>query len=257
MLPPPLESAIGPDHPSTGAEDRQSASLEQAPTSPLRLAISAVLALVPLPSVVNPSRPSHIALRRKHAHQLVQRCLAMIEDETDIPDSPSTALAYGITTPQRQPLHPQVPIELESVLSLCLLAIYEYSQRGNIRKMQDRAGQALMSAMNMSLHTQIESDIPFAEARRRAWWMTVRFFQSLFSLQASSMLMLPPVHMLMSSFHSELYRELTLCPGPLERTLTICSLRLFCPTIPDLQHHIRKWPTIQRYVFESIFYRPR
>ena len=185
MLPPPLESTIGPDHPSTGAEDRQSASLEQAPTSPLRLAISAVLALIPLPSVVNPSRPSHIALRRKYAHRLVQRCLAMIEDETDIPDSPSTALAYGITAPQRQPLHPQVPNELEGVLSLCLLAIYEYSQRGNIRKMQDRAGQALMSAMNMSLHTQIDSDIPFAEARRRAWWMTVRFFQSLFSLQTS------------------------------------------------------------------------
>jgi hypothetical protein len=109
----------------------------------------------------------------------------MIEDETEIPESPSTALAYGITAPQRQPLHPQVPIELEGILSLCLLAIYEYSQRGNIRKMQDRAGQALMSAMNMSLHTQTDSDIPFAEARRRAWWMTVGFFKSQFPPQAS------------------------------------------------------------------------
>lgn len=99
----------------------------------------------------------------------------MIEDETDIPDSPSTALAYGTIVPQRQPLHPQVPIELEGVVSLCLLAIYEYSQRGNIRKMQDRAGQALMSAMNMSLHSQTDPDVPFTEARRRAWWMTVSF----------------------------------------------------------------------------------
>ena len=190
--------------------------MEQAPTSPLRLAISAVLALIPLPSVVNPSRPSHIALRRKYSHQLVQRCLAMIETETDIPESPSTALAYGSTAPQRQPLHPQVPIELENALSLCLLATYEYSQRGNIRKMQDRAGQALISAMNMSLHTQTDSDIPFAEARRRAWWMTVSFFQSPFSPQVQSMLMLTSVHMLLSSFHSELYRELTLRPGPLK-----------------------------------------
>lgn len=177
ILPPPLESTIGTDQPSRGG-NRQSVSLENTPTSPLRLAISAVLALIPLPSVVNPSRPSHVALRRKSAHQLVQRCLTMIEDETDIPDSPSTALAYGITAPRRQPLHPQVPIELEGVLSLCLLAIYEYSQRGNIRKMQDRAGQALMSAMNMSLHSQTDHTIAFAEAKRRAWWMTVSFIQS-------------------------------------------------------------------------------
>ena len=149
------------------------------PSSPLRLAISAVLALIPHPSVINPSRPSHVALRRKHAHQIVQRCLAMIEDETDIPDSPSTALAYGTTVPQRQHLHPEVPIELEGVLSLCLLAIYEYSQRGNIRKMQDRAGQALVSAMNMSLHSQTDSTTAFAETRRRAWWMTVSLSQSL------------------------------------------------------------------------------
>ena len=149
--------------------------MEPVTTSPLRLAISAVLALIPHPSVINPSRPSHVALRRKHAHRFVQRCLTMIEDETDIPDSPSTALAYSTTAPQRPPLHPQVPIELEGVLSLCLLAIYEYSQRGNIRKMQDRAGQALVSAMNMSLHNQSGSATPFAEARRRAWWMTVSF----------------------------------------------------------------------------------
>jgi hypothetical protein len=189
-------------------------SPEKAPASPLRLAISAVLALIPLSSVVNPSRPSHIALRRKYAHQLVQRCLAMIEDETDIPESPSTALAYGITVPQRQPLHPQVPIELEGVLSLCLLAIYEYSQRGNIRKMQDRAGQALMSAMNMSLHSQTDPTIPSAEARRRAWWMTVGLLVSSRLFSTCSMLTLSQVHLLMSSFYSELYCEFTLHPGP-------------------------------------------
>jgi hypothetical protein len=109
----------------------------------------------------------------------------MIEDETDIPESPSTALAYGVAVPQRQPLHPEVPIELEGILSLCLLAIYEYSQRGNIRKMQDRAGQALVSAMNMSLHSQTDPTIPFVEARRRAWWMTVRAFPNLASLLQS------------------------------------------------------------------------
>lgn len=89
--------------------------------------------------------------------------------------SPSAALAYESVAPKRQPLHPQVPIELEGVLSLCLLAIYEYTQRGNIRKMQDRAGQALVSAMNMSLHDETGATTAFTEARRRAWWMTVSF----------------------------------------------------------------------------------
>jgi len=99
----------------------------------------------------------------------------MIEDESDIPQdlSPSAALAYSAAVPQRSPLHPNVPIELESVLSLCVLAIYEYAQRGNIRKMQDRAGQALVSAMTMSLHCQTNDNTIHAEARRRAWWMTV------------------------------------------------------------------------------------
>ena len=99
----------------------------------------------------------------------------MIEDESDIPQdlSPSAALAYSAAVPQRSPLHPNVPIELESVLSLCVLAIYEYAQRGNFRKMQDRAGQALVSAMTMSLHCQTNDNTIHAEARRRAWWMTV------------------------------------------------------------------------------------
>jgi hypothetical protein len=186
ILPPPLECSLNADSPCVGQYGL--ISPDQMIQSPLRLAISAILTLIPLPSVTNPSRPSHIASRRKHAQQLAQRCLTMIEDETDLPQdlSPSTALAYSTTAPQRQPLHPHVPIELEGVLSLCLLSIYEYTQRGNIRKMQDRAGQALISALNMSLHNQTGSTNCFAEARRRAWWMTVSI-----SLDQSQIPLLP------------------------------------------------------------------
>lgn len=143
--------------------------------SPLALALMAVLALVPLPSVVNPSRPSCVASRRKAAHEFAQQSIALIEDESDMPQglSPSATLSQRETTQARHGLHPEVPVELESVLALCVLAVYEYSQRGNIRKMQDRAGKALISAMNMSLHC-IRDDEPCAEAKRRAWWMTVR-----------------------------------------------------------------------------------
>lgn len=173
LLPPPLCLHTASDDSLPCQAD--AVTLVEESTSPLKLAISAVLALIPLESVTNPSRPSHVALRRKTAHHFAQRSLSLMEDETDMPQdlSPSSALAHSMTAPQRQLLHPQVPIELESVLSLCLLAIYEYSQRGNIRKMQDRAGQALVSAMNLSLHNRADDTSCYAEARRRAWWMTV------------------------------------------------------------------------------------
>jgi hypothetical protein len=175
ILPPPPETPLGAGQHSANSMYQGASGTNPEPSSPLRLAISAVLALVPHASVPNSSRPSHVALRRKYAHQLAQRSLAMIEDESDIPQdlSPSAALAYSAAVPQRLPLHPNVPIDLESVLSLCVLAIYEYAQRGNIRKMQDRAGQALVSAMTMSLHCQTNDNTRYAEARRRAWWMTV------------------------------------------------------------------------------------
>lgn len=64
-------------------------------------------------------------------------------------------------------------MELESVIALSILSVYEYAQRGNITKMRDRASQALMMAMNLSLHDRGTELDGFAEARRRIWWMTV------------------------------------------------------------------------------------
>lgn len=75
----------------------------------------------------------------------------------------------------RQPFHPKTPVELESILALLILCTYEYAQRGNLSKMKYRAGQALALAMNMSLHSLGDEYDEFTEARRRAWWMTVRY----------------------------------------------------------------------------------
>ncbi|KAM0715677.1 hypothetical protein Q7P37_009176 [Cladosporium fusiforme] len=175
ILPPPPSENSAFDAPSLTVSDQDDHSqVGSVPASPLRLALSAIFALIPHPSVSNPSRPSYVALRRKAAHQFAQQSLALIEDETEMPQdlSPSVALAHTASTPKRPSLHPDVPVELESVLSLCVLAIYEYSQRGNIRKMQDRAGQALISAMRMSLHCLGKDESLYTEAKRRAWWMT-------------------------------------------------------------------------------------
>jgi hypothetical protein len=65
-------------------------------------------------------------------------------------------------------------VELEGLLALLILSVYEYVQRGNLLKMRYRAGQALAIALDKSLYAQMGND-ETSEARRRAWWMTVCF----------------------------------------------------------------------------------
>lgn len=74
----------------------------------------------------------------------------------------------------RDPLHPQTPVELEGILALLLLSNYEHTERANLLKMTARASQALIIAKNMSLHRMGLENDTFSEAKRRAWWMTVR-----------------------------------------------------------------------------------
>lgn len=96
---------------------------------------------------------------------------------------PSQALYGERPSISREPFHPRTPVELENLLALLVLSTYEYVQRGNLLKMRYRAGQAFTIALDMSLHTLEEDHSDFAEARRRAWWMTVclSFMNSLVS----------------------------------------------------------------------------
>ncbi|KAF4158033.1 hypothetical protein CNMCM8927_005438 [Aspergillus lentulus] len=144
------------------------------PSSPLSLAISAILVLIPHPGIKQPATPEDTRLRRNVAHSFAQSALEAVEADLELLDSssdPSRALSDGAPMIARQPFHPKVPLSLEAILALVLLSVYEYAQRGNIRKMCNRAGQALAAAMNMSLHEMVEDD-EYAEARRRAWWIT-------------------------------------------------------------------------------------
>lgn len=144
------------------------------PSSPLGLAISAILALIPHPEVKQPSRTEYVKLRRDLAHSFAQAALEAVETDLELLDSssdPSKALSDGTPQFQRIGFHSKVPICLEAVLALVLLSVYEYAQRGNINKMCNRAGQALTAAMSMSLHEMVDED-EFSEARRRAWWIT-------------------------------------------------------------------------------------
>jgi hypothetical protein len=101
-----------------------------------------------------------------------------IEADGELIDSvtdPSQALNYAQPTINRPPFHSRAPVELESILALLVLSIYEYAQRGNMMKMRYRAGQAWVLAMNLSLNALGPEQDEFTEARRRAWWMTVRY----------------------------------------------------------------------------------
>lgn len=145
------------------------------PVSPLSLAISAILALIPHPSDAEPSSASSVLRRRAYANQFAQLATSSIEADGELLASstdPSKALSGERPLPDREPLHPRTPVELESILALLILSVYEYAQRGNILKMKSRASQALAIALDMSLHSLGEDHSEFAEARRRAWWMT-------------------------------------------------------------------------------------
>lgn len=151
------------------------------PRSPLSLAISAVLALVPHPDDPEPSSPASILQRRTYAHTFAQLANSIIETECDLELSstdPGQALSSPRPAVNREKLHPGTPEDLETLLALLILSVYEYTQRGNLLKMRYRAGQALALALDKSLHCSLEDD-EFSEARRRAWWMTVRFIHHL------------------------------------------------------------------------------
>ncbi|KAK2766980.1 hypothetical protein FQN54_006297 [Arachnomyces sp. PD_36] len=179
ILPPPI-SAVTADLPidSQGEASNSTSSKSNVPyepASPLSLAISAILALVPHPRESNPSSAEAVLLRRSTAENFARAATERIDADSELVESatqPSQALQKPEPSITRKPLHPKTPLELEGILALLLLSIYEYAQRGNLVKMRSRAGQAYVMAMDMSLHALGSQNDEFSEARRRAWWMT-------------------------------------------------------------------------------------
>ncbi|KAI5866684.1 hypothetical protein GGS23DRAFT_602942 [Durotheca rogersii] len=145
------------------------------PVSAISLAISAILALIPCPQDPSPLEPESIRWRRTYSQFLAKSALESIESETERPESsvePPKALDDSDEEVLREKFHSQVPLELESIIALDLLSVYEYAQRGNLKKMRARVGAALVAAMSLMLHTRSDVEDEYAEARRRTWWMT-------------------------------------------------------------------------------------
>lgn len=145
--------------------------------SPMTLAISALLSLIPHPDDPNPTSPDSVLLRRNQAQVFAQLAIDGIEIENEMLESimdPGEALSTQEAHIYRTQIHPQVRLEAESTVALLLLCTYEYAQRGNISKMRKRCGQALISAMDLGLHSKGNEAYEYAESDRRIWWMTVR-----------------------------------------------------------------------------------
>ncbi|RAL13972.1 uncharacterized protein BO97DRAFT_16167 [Aspergillus homomorphus CBS 101889] len=179
ILPPRLTPRI-PDRPldcvgSFTESPTEEPMIPYRPQSPLSCAISAILALVPHPNDLEPSSPASVVRRRTYAQTFAQMANSSIESDCELHVSttdPAQALSNDRPLIDRAPLHPRAPVELESILALLVLSVYEYTQRGNLLKMRYRAGQALAIALDMSLHSLGDDYDEFSEARRRAWWMT-------------------------------------------------------------------------------------
>lgn len=172
---------MGPavDRPLAG---KSAALSDYTPTSPLCLAILAILSLIPSAEDPQPQSNHSLRRRRERAHNYAQKAVEYIEAESDLPaslSSPSLALQAEPAL-HRNPFHPNTPVELEGILALLMLSNYEYTQRGNLTKMRSRANQAMVIAMEQELYKEKETIDHNTEARRRAWWMTVRDLCNIF-----------------------------------------------------------------------------
>jgi hypothetical protein len=151
-------------------------------TTPLPLALSAILALIPLPDDPDARGAKSTWDRRVQAHKFAQASFEALDNESELIDSminPKDALSNGATCSHRTLFHPAVPLDLETNITLLLLSVYEYSQRGNIKKMINRGNQSLMLALDSGLYSSKGEEDQFAEARRRVWWTTVSLFNSM------------------------------------------------------------------------------
>ncbi|KAK6828024.1 hypothetical protein PG987_011365 [Apiospora arundinis] len=144
-------------------------------SSPLGLAISALLALIPCPQDRNSLAEDSVVFRRKYAQFVAQAAIESIELDSERPESsvePRKALEDPDDVPRRPAFCSDVPLDLESIIALDILSVYEYAQRGNLKKTKNRASMAMMYAMDLSLHLQGDVEDAYTECRRRVWWMT-------------------------------------------------------------------------------------
>ncbi|KAL5338204.1 hypothetical protein BJX70DRAFT_398918 [Aspergillus crustosus] len=172
LLPPPAipQSPDCPTEVTPLSSEPDRSSLPFWPTSPLTLAVSALLVLIPLSKDFDSLSEKATLLRRSYAQLFLQSCEQSLEQNAERRQFNMTSYASTYTFYQSSSLHPGLPVNLEPILALLLLAVYDYCQRGSRKHMRSRAHQALTAAMDISLHAL---GVEAAEAQRRTWWMVM------------------------------------------------------------------------------------
>ncbi|KAJ5656383.1 hypothetical protein N7507_008333 [Penicillium longicatenatum] len=153
LLPPP---------PNPQYEDRSTFSNYQ----------NTILVLIPpIPDSSSMNEPA-VFLRRSYAQLFAQAALISVEREIDELSPASSINIIGTSPSQEQSaLHPKIPLQLDPILALVVLAMYEYCQRGNVSRMRARINHAITTAMDLCLHDLGSISTEYSEAQRRAWWM--------------------------------------------------------------------------------------
>lgn len=147
--------------------------------SPLELALMAILVLIPHPEDPNPMGMGQVESRKSQAHNYAQAALQSI---SNCSAGRVESRKNPISTPRldkvsRSPLHAELPATLEAVVALLLLGVYEYCQNSDRHQMRCRIYQALILAMDLSLHVRDTAGVQEDPIRARVWWMTVGLSQ--------------------------------------------------------------------------------
>ncbi|GAB1216522.1 hypothetical protein ATERTT37_005738 [Aspergillus terreus] len=142
--------------------------------SPLALALSALLVLIPPTTDLTPISEPATSLRASYSQLYIRAADDLLQAHAR-PAEPTWALLFATPASSSwSPLHPQVPADLDCVLAMLALAVHEYCQAENRKQMRARAYQALTAAMDLSLHNLGVDDpgLTLTDAHKRTWWMT-------------------------------------------------------------------------------------
>lgn len=139
----------------------------------------AILVLIPQPEDPNPMGMGQVEARKSQAHRYAQAALQSI---SNCSAGRAESRKNPVSTPRldevsRSPLHAELPATLEPVLALLLLGVYEYCQNSDRRQMRCRIYEALILAMDLSLHVRDTTDPQDDPIQARVWWMTVGLSQ--------------------------------------------------------------------------------
>lgn len=135
----------------------------------------ALLVLLPLPEEPHPMQEVQTEIRNSYAKLYADAALKSIDSFSSDRDQTTAApiSTPGMDEAPRSSGHPRLPCTLEPVLALLLLGVYEYCQNSDRRQMRSRIYNALILAMDLSLHVNGTANLESSDIQSRVWWIVM------------------------------------------------------------------------------------